>query len=122
MIDQAIKRICPNAAFTLIGYDIEYKPVLDHNGNYTGEYETPNFNWMSTEYPKPTKQQIETALAEIEAERAELKYRSLRKREYPPIEDLADAIYWQAQGDDTKMDAYVAQVDAVKLKYPKGVS
>ena len=39
--------------------------------------------------------------------------------EYPPMTDLADALYWQSKGDESKMTAYLAAVEAVKLKYPK---
>ena len=46
-------------------------------------------------------------------------YQRLRKPEYPPLADLADALYWQSQGDESKMTAYLAAVDAVKQKYPK---
>lgn len=49
-----------------------------------------------------------------------LKYQQDRKKEYPPLADLADALYWQSQGDNTKMEAYIAAVEAVKQKYPKG--
>jgi len=35
------------------------------------------------------------------------------------LSDFVDAMYWQARGDDTKMTAYLAAVDAVKAKYPK---
>jgi hypothetical protein len=51
-----------------------------------------------------------------------LQYQQDRKKEYPPLADLADAVYWQAQGDNTKMEAYMAAVEAVKQKYPKGVA
>jgi hypothetical protein len=43
----------------------------------------------------------------------------LRKMEYPPLTDLADAMYWASQGDNTKLDNYYAACEAVKLKYPK---
>lgn len=43
----------------------------------------------------------------------------LRKGEYPPLADLADAMYWASQGDNTKLDNYYAACEAVKLKYPK---
>lgn len=46
-------------------------------------------------------------------------YAELRRFEYPPIQDLADALYWQAQGDESKMVAYLAAVEAVKAAYPK---
>jgi hypothetical protein len=34
--------------------------------------------------------------------------------------DYLDAVYWQSQGDATKMTAYLAAVETVKLAYPKG--
>jgi len=43
----------------------------------------------------------------------------LRRAQYPPLADLADALFWQSQGDDTKMDAYIAAVAAVKQRFPK---
>ena len=42
----------------------------------------------------------------------------LRRLTYPPISELADAVYWQQQGDNTKMEAYLAKVEEVKAKYP----
>lgn len=44
---------------------------------------------------------------------------ALRKNAYPPLEDLADAVYWQSRGDDTKMQKYMARVEAVKRQFPK---
>jgi hypothetical protein len=32
---------------------------------------------------------------------------------------LADAVYWKENGDNTKMEAYLAAVEAVKAEYPK---
>jgi hypothetical protein len=46
----------------------------------------------------------------------------LRREAYPPLEDLADALYWQAQGDNSKMEAYHAKITAVKELYPKSGS
>ena len=38
---------------------------------------------------------------------------------YPPLADLADAIYWQSRGQSGKMEEYNAAVEAVKTRYPK---
>ncbi len=46
-------------------------------------------------------------------------YREQRRYAYPPLADLADALYWQAQGDDSRMDAYMAQITRVKTLIPK---
>ena len=46
-------------------------------------------------------------------------YIEKRQREYPPLTDLADALYHQSKGDETKLTAYLAKCEAVKQKYPK---
>lgn len=46
-------------------------------------------------------------------------YREVRAKAYPPLRDLADALYWQQNGDPSKMQEYLAKVAAVKEKYPK---
>jgi hypothetical protein len=46
-------------------------------------------------------------------------YKSKRQAEYPPLTDLADALYHQSKGDETKLTAYLAKCEAVKSKYPK---
>jgi hypothetical protein len=46
-------------------------------------------------------------------------YKLQRQSEYPPLTELADALYHQQNGDDTKMTAYLAKCEAVKQKYPK---
>jgi len=46
-------------------------------------------------------------------------YQRNRQPEYPSLADLADALYWSNQGDNTKLDEYYAACAAVKAKYPK---
>ena len=46
-------------------------------------------------------------------------YIAKRVAEYPPLTDLADALYHQSKGDETKLTAYLAKCEAVKQKYPK---
>ena len=55
----------------------------------------------------------------LQAELQKVKYKLDRIGEYPPLQDLADALYWQSKGDNSKMEAYVAACEAVKEKYPK---
>jgi hypothetical protein len=70
--------------------------------------------------PIPSKEDIKLRADQLESAWQFLEYQRLRKTEYPPLADLADAIYWQSQGDDSKMTAYLAAVQAVKDQYPKG--
>jgi hypothetical protein len=62
---------------------------------------------------------VDAKAAEITAELAATQYQRDRKPEYPDLADLADALYWSNQGDNTKLDEYYAAVSAVKTKYPK---
>jgi hypothetical protein len=45
-----------------------------------------------------------------------------RGADYPPLEDLADALYWRARGDASKWNSYIAAIDAIKAKYPTGAT
>jgi hypothetical protein len=42
-----------------------------------------------------------------------------RRAAYPPLEDLADALYWQAMGDDSKMRDYMTRCCTVKTIFPR---
>ena len=62
---------------------------------------------------------VSTELARLKAEAKATEYQRKRAPEYPPLTELADALYHQQNGDDSKMTAYLAKVEAVKQKYPK---
>ena len=67
----------------------------------------------------PTAEEVQTELTRLQTEYDSTNYQRKRKPEYPPLENFVDAMYWQTKGDNTKMTAYLAAVDAVKDKYPK---
>lgn len=46
-------------------------------------------------------------------------YADRRKAEYPPLTELADAMFHASNGDDTKLAEYLAKVQAVKDRFPK---
>jgi hypothetical protein len=62
---------------------------------------------------------VDAAAAEIQSELDATQYQRNRQPEYPSLADLADALYWSNQGDNTKLDEYYAACAAVKAKYPK---
>ena len=62
---------------------------------------------------------VSTELARLKSLAKATEYQRNRQREYPPLTELADALYHQQNGDDTKMTAYLAKCEAVKQKYPK---
>ncbi len=97
----AISKLYPNADWVLEG--------LEYSG----------LQWKSTDILKPTQSELETEQASLQAEYEAKEYQRLRAPEYPPLSDLADAMYWASKGDNTKLDNYYAACEAVKLKYPK---
>ena len=67
----------------------------------------------------PTKEEIDQARISVYEKKLKKFYIIKRAQEYPPVTDYIDAAYWQSQGDDSKMQAYMEAVKAVKEKYPK---
>lgn len=55
----------------------------------------------------------------IPKERRQADISEQRRQAYPPLADLADALFWQSKGDEAPMKAYLAKVEAVKTKFPK---
>lgn len=85
-----------------------------------------SIEWYLLEISQPSKAACATEIARIIADepslaeyRAATEYQRLRAPEYPPLENLADAIYWNESGDPSKLSAYVAACEAVKVKFPK---
>ena len=68
---------------------------------------------------QPTEAELQAAYDAYVAEQAATQYQRNRQPEYPSLADLADALYWSNQGDNTKLDEYYAACAAVKAKYPK---
>lgn len=67
----------------------------------------------------PTQDEAEQELQRLRDKWNYCEYMRKRVFEYPPMEDLADAIYWNEAGDSSKLDAYVEACAEVKTKYPK---
>jgi hypothetical protein len=109
---EAISKLRPTCGWGLSPAD---ELNVDEAGNITNLY----WNEGNSELP-PTKAEIIAAAVICQAEYTANLYKKDREREYPPLADLADALYWQQQGDETKMTAYLAAIEAVKTKYPKG--
>ena len=62
---------------------------------------------------------VAKARTEIDEEYAKVKYKDDRKPLYPPLEDFADAMYWNSKGDSSKLTAYYAACEKVKTDNPK---
>ena len=94
----ALNSLRPNAEWVLRGDDLE---------------------WLDAVQTQPTEAEIQAELTRLQADYAATQYQRDRKSEYPDLGDLADALYWSNQGDNTKLDEYYQACAAVKAKYPK---
>lgn len=65
----------------------------------------------------PAKQRIDPSTLQIVTR--EHSYRARRRLTYPALTDLADALYWQARGQNAPMQAWLAACDAVKTNHPR---
>lgn len=75
--------------------------------------------WLDTEQTQPTDAEIQAEVDRLQAIEDATQYQRDRQPEYPALADLADALYWSNQGDNTKLDEYYQACAAVKAKYPK---
>ena len=62
---------------------------------------------------------IDAARTTLDADYAKVKYKDDRQPLYPPLEDFADAMYWNSKGDSSKLTAYYAACEKVKTDNPK---
>ena len=70
--------------------------------------------WLDTEQVQPTEAEITAEVARLQAEYDNNEYQRQRAQAYPSIADQLDLIYHEG------IDAWKAQIAAVKQTYPKG--
>lgn len=110
---KAVIKLRPGAEFTIDGPDLVWA-----TDKVTKELYPTNLTWI-TQTKQITKGEYDNIMAEVIAEEPK-PYQHERMMAYPPMAMLADAIYWQQQGDNTKMEAYLEAVKNVKEMFPKG--
>lgn len=71
------------------------------------------WDWSKKKWGKPADYAERVAKENSDA------WNASRSGSYPPLTDLADALYWQSKGDNTKMADYLAKCEAVKAVFPK---
>jgi hypothetical protein len=91
----AIKSLVPGTSFSLVG------------DAYDG------LEWLDSNTSKPTEAELNAEIARLQAEYAAKEYQRDRAAEYPSFADQFDTLYHGGY------DAWKAQIDAIKLKYPK---
>ena len=94
----ALSKLRPKASFAVVNGEIQ---------------------WFDNAQTQPTELEIENEIIRLQSEYDAQEYARNRIKEYPPLTDLADALYHQSKGDETKLTAYIAKCEAVKQKYPK---
>ena len=88
----AIHNLRPKAQWVLRGDDLE---------------------WLDTEQTQPTEAEIQAEITRLQAEYEANEYQRQRASAYPSIADQLDLIYHEG------IDAWKAQIAAVKQEYPK---
>ena len=98
---------------------------LDHEAIYKSHPTVVSIDDSTGAYDKDGKSVsldsslITKARTEIDEEYAKVKYKDDRQPLYPPLADLADAMYWNSKGDSTKLEAYYTACEKVKTDSPK---
>ena len=98
---------------------IDYSLILTKN--YSGkEWSVIGNSYDGIEWkdslPKPTKEELDSQWASIQAYVDAHAYIAKRAAEYPPITDYLDGV---VKGDQAQIDKYIADCLVVKAKYPK---
>ena len=89
--------------------------VIRHD---TPEQEAYIAEWTVDE-PWPTEEEINSALLEISDVHHEDKYATLRRAEYPSIEEQLEAAYQARQGNNARQLEVDEKIRHVREKYPK---
>ena len=100
---------------------VKLRPGAKFNCYFDDENSTvpTKLEWLSPEFSIPPQEEIDAEILQLKRAYDAVEYKRKRQPEYPPLADLADALYWQAHGDESKMTTYLAAIAAVKSKYPK---
>ena len=72
-----------------------------------------DLEWLDTEQTQPTDAEIDVEVIRLQAEYDNNEYQRQRAQAYPSIADQLDTIYHEG------IDAWKAQIAAVKQEYPK---
>lgn len=79
-----------------------------------------SLEWLETELPKPTIEEIEAYSKEFDAYLESVSYIEGRKKEYPPIESLITALWENVIENRPEKSLELQKTrEEVKLKYPK---
>ena len=96
MIDKALANLVPNSSWIVEG------------DTYDG------IQWLDKNKTKPTEKEVTNEVARLKLELVANSYKQKRLAEYPTWNEQLDNIYHNG------IDAWKANIKAIKDKYPKG--
>ena len=96
MIDKALANLVPNSSWIVEG------------DTYDG------IQWLDKNKTKPTEEEVTNEVARLKLELVANSYKQKRLAEYPTWNEQLDNIYHNG------IDAWKANIKAIKDKYPKG--
>lgn len=79
----------------------------------------PTIEEWNVDAPRPTAEQISSALRELSNTYHEEEYAAMRRAEYPTVGDQLEAMYEARQGNNAKLDAVDEKIRLVRDKYPR---
>ena len=91
------------------------KALVGGNYHMKGAEDDYEIVYLSGQTP-PSQDALDAKCAELKSEFEGKKYQRDRKLEYPPMADYLDGI---VKNDQTQIDKYITDCNAVKTKYPK---
>jgi len=98
-------------------------PNVSAGTDFVIRHDTPDqqpviSEWKS-EAPRPTDEQLRTALEEISNVYHEQEYAAMRRAEYPSVGEQLEAAYEARQGNNARQLDVDEKIRRVKEKYPK---
>ena len=98
-------------------------PQLTAGVDYVIRHDNPEqapyiAEWL-TDAPRPSEEEINSAIQELSDIHHEEKYAALRRAEYPSVGAQLDAAYQARQGDNARQLEVDEEIRVVKDKYPK---
>ena len=113
--DERARKLCRAIHILDSNYTIGIDYVIGQDTPEQAPYIT---EWM-TGSSRPTEKEIDAALQEIADVHHEEKYATLRRNEYPSVEEQLDAAYQARQGNNARQLEIDEMITRVKEKYPK---
>lgn len=113
--DERARRLCRAIHILNPNFTVGVDYFIGHDNP---EQEPYIAEWM-TSSSRPTEKEINAALQEISDIHHEEKYASMRRTEYPSVEEQLDAAYQARQGNNAKQLEIDEKISRVKEKYPK---